>query len=356
MKGIRTLFSIAALAVVFATAAVCIAAVSDEKTGTSVDVGRGGVHVDTGKPKGGTTVNVGKGGVHVVAGKGKPQGGTTVGVGRKGVGVSSSGGTRVNVGKGGVNVNTGPKKKKPVVVNVGGKGKGKSPFDYVYAASTQQLHDPKLALFFLEKDLRTGNKMNLFFSKAITASTVGDGEADRLALDEKNLPEILNEFSLEPESEEAQAIKETIETCNGPANKGEEKFCATSQDSMVGFARTRLGANVQALRTTVEKETSNQEYTVAAGVHEMKNRKSVACHQQTFVYPVYYCHETAATSAYVVPLVGKDGSEVKAVAVCHKDTSSWNPKHLAFQLLKVKPGAVPVCHFLPQDHVVWVQN
>ncbi|CDP20906.1 unnamed protein product [Coffea canephora] len=56
----------------------------------------------------------------------------------------------------------------------------------------------------------------------------------------------------------------------------------------------------------------------------------------------------------MVNLVGADGAKVKAVAVCHRDTSAWNPRHLAFQLLKVKPGTVPICHFLPEDHIVWV--
>jgi hypothetical protein len=55
-------------------------------------------------------------------------------------------------------------------------------------------------------------------------------------------------------------------------------------------------------------------------------------------------------------LEGADGTNAKAVAVCHTDTSAWNPKHLAFQVLNVKPGTVPVCHFLPQDHVVWLPN
>ncbi|KAD5508205.1 hypothetical protein E3N88_15908 [Mikania micrantha] len=51
---------------------------------------------------------------------------------------------------------------------------------------------------------------------------------------------------------------------------------------------------------------------------------------------------------------GEDGTKVKAVAVCHTDTGKWNPKHLAFRVLNVKPGTTPVCHFLPEDHVVWV--
>ena len=55
-------------------------------------------------------------------------------------------------------------------------------------------------------------------------------------------------------------------------------------------------------------------------------------------------------------MLGRDGTAVDAVAVCHADTSGWNPKHVAFQVLNVKPGTVPVCHFLPQDHVVWTRS
>ena len=48
------------------------------------------------------------------------------------------------------------------------------------------------------------------------------------------------------------------------------------------------------------------------------------------------------------------GTKAKAVAVCHTNTMEWNPKYLAFQQLKVKPGTAPICHFLPKDHIVWV--
>lgn len=58
--------------------------------------------------------------------------------------------------------------------------------------------------------------------------------------------------------------------------------------------------------------------------------------------------------AYKVAMLGENGAKVEAVAVCHKDTTAWNPKHLAFQLLKLKPGNIPVCHFLPKDNLVWV--
>ncbi|XXG45742.1 hypothetical protein AAC387_Pa02g0739 [Persea americana] len=329
----------------------------DEKTGTTVNVGNGGVNVNTGKgkPKGGTAVNVGKGGVHVATGKGKPQGGTTVGVGRKGVGVNTGhGNTHVNVSTGGVNVNTGHKGK-PVVVSV---KPGKSPFDYLYAASEDQLHDdPNVALFFLEKDLQPGTKLNLFFPKATESPKfLPRSEANKIPFSSSKFPEILKQFSVERDSQEAQSMMETIKECEEPAIKGEAKQCVTSLESMVDFARTRLGTPVKALATEVKKETVKQPYTIAPGVHKLASTKSVACHSENYVYAVYYCHETSDTSAYVVPLVGEDKTRVDAVAVCHKDTSRWNPKHVAFKVLKVKPGSVPICHFIPEDHIVWVQN
>jgi hypothetical protein len=68
------------------------------------------------------------------------------------------------------------------------------------------------------------------------------------------------------------------------------------------------------------------------------------------------CHKADTIKTYSVPLEDIDGNRIKAIAVCHTDTSQWNPKHVAFQVLKVQPGTVPICHFVPQDHVVWISK
>lgn len=324
--------------------------------GTSVNVGKGGVGVNTGKGKpGGTSVGVGKGGVDVNTGKGKP-GGTSVGVGKGGVGVDTgrgkSGGTRVGVGKGGVSVNTGHKGK-PVYVGV---NPGPNPFLYKYAASEDQLHDsPNTALFFLEKDLHPNTKMNLQFTKnANTATFLPRKVARTVPFSSNQMPEIMNQFSVKPGSMEANIMQNTIKECEEPAINGEEKYCATSLESMVDFSTSKLGKEVKAVSTEGGERTRLQEYRITTGVRKMADKKSVVCHKQNYAYAVFYCHATQTTRAYMVPLKGTDGTEVKAVAVCHTDTSAWNPKHLAFQVLKVSPGTVPICHFLPEDHVVWV--
>ncbi|GMI81436.1 RESPONSIVE TO DESICCATION 22 [Hibiscus trionum] len=325
-----------------------------EEKSTSVNVGGGGINVKTGKGKpGGTAVNVGKGGVHVNTGKGKAGGGTHVNVGKGGVGVNTGkgkpgGGTRVNVGKGGVGVNTGHKGK-PVHVNV-------SPFMYNYAATETQIHDnPNVALFFLEKDMHPGATMTLHFTENTQKSTFLPYQISKtIPFSSDKLPEILTKFSVKPGSEKAETMKNTIEECEQPSIRGEEKYCATSLESMIDFSTSKLGEIEQAVSTEVEKQTPMQKYTIATGVERLAGDKAVVCHKQKYAYAVFYCHKSETTRAYTVPLEGADGTKVKAVAVCHTDTSGWNPKHLAFQVLKVEPGTVPICHFLPQDHIVWV--
>ncbi|KAL1167935.1 hypothetical protein V6Z11_A05G052100 [Gossypium hirsutum] len=304
-----------------------------EEKSTSVNVGGGGVNVNTGKgkPAGGTHVNVGRKGVGVNTGK--PGGGTHVNVGGKGVGVNTGkpgGGTHVNVGGkgGGVSVHTGHKGK-PVNVNV-------SPFLYQYAASETQIHDdPNVALFFLEKDLHPGATMSLHFTENTEKSAFLPYQtAQKIPFSSNELPEIFNKFSVKPGSVKAEMMKNTIKECEQPAIEGEEKYCATSLESMIDYSISKLGKVDQAVSTEVEKQTPTHKYTITAGVQKMTNDKAVV--------------------AYMVPLEGADGTKAKAVAVCHTDTSAWNPKHLAFQVLKVEPGTIPVCHFLPRDHIVWV--
>ncbi|KAF8393362.1 hypothetical protein HHK36_021605 [Tetracentron sinense] len=280
---------------------------------------------------------------------------TSVGVGKGGVGVNSGDATSVGVGKGGVGVATGSKGK-PVVVGV---TPGPNPFVYKYAASEDQLHsDPNVALFFLEKDLHPGTKMTLHFTKTTTGATFLPRQvAETIPFSSKKLPDNLHRFSIDPKSAEAEVMKNTIKECEEPATKGEEKYCATSLESMVDFSISKLGKNIKAISTEVSKEeTKKQEYSITLGIKKMVRDETVVCHGQNYAYAVFYCHKTHTTRAYVVPLIGVDGTKAKAVAVCHTDTSKWNPKHLAFQVLKVKPGAVPICHFLPEDHIVYVPN
>lgn len=270
------------------------------------------------------------------------------------------GGTSVNVGKGGVNVHTHPKGKKPPVY-VGVKP-GSNPFNYQYAATQTQLHDNSLPIFFLEKTIRPGSKLSTlnYFSKTSQISSIFSPRqlATSLPFSSKNLPEILHHFSLEPASPEAESIQTTLNECEASGNAGEEKRCTTSLESMVDFSISKLGRHVALIATEIKKDADlSQEFTVVNSEKKSKRDMAVVCHKLSYPYAVFYCHSTKQTRAYRVRLVGADGATTANVAaVCHTDTSAWNSKHLAFQVLKVKPGTVPVCHFLPRDHLVWVSK
>ena len=174
--------------------------------------------------------------------------------------------------------------------------------------------------------------------------------AESIPFTSDKIPEILKYFALEVNSKEARVIRDAIGGCEDPNMEGEEKFCATSLESLIDFNVERLGQNVRVISTEAGKK---QEYTVSAEVRMIGDDKAAVCHKMRYPYSVHYCHVIADTEVDEVPLVGADGAKVKAVTVCHLNTSAWSPDHMAFQVLKIKPGPA-VCHFLDSDTLIWV--
>ncbi|CAK9182708.1 unnamed protein product [Ilex paraguariensis] len=190
---------------------------------------------------------------------------------------------------------------------------------YVDGATMDQLHQfENFTLYFLENDMKEGTKMNLQFTKV-----------------------------------EGETMKKTIKKCEKPGIKAEEKYCATSLEEMIDFSTSKLGKRVKAMSTEVENETQLQKFSIT-GVKKMAGEEAVVCHKLPYAYAVFYCHKISNTKAYKISLEGADGTKAKAVGVCHFDTSAWNPKHFAFQVLKVEPGTVPICHVFSEEHIVWV--
>jgi len=239
------------------------------------------------------------------------------------------------------------------------------PLFYLYALNESeiQLHDKQnVTLFFLKKDLHHGTKLNLQFTNTTSnnsgAKFLPKEVANSIPFSSNKLENILNKFSIKEGSKEAEIVKRTISECEANGIKGEEKVCVTSLESMVDFTISKLGNNVEAISTEVSKENSGlQQYVIAKGVKKLgEKNKTIVCHKENYPYAVFYCHKTDSTEVYSVPLECVDGNKVKTIVVCHTDTSQWNPKHLAFYVLKVQPGTVPICHILPQDHVIWVSK
>ncbi|XP_076926952.1 BURP domain-containing protein 6-like [Bidens hawaiensis] len=220
-------------------------------------------------------------------------------------------------------------------------------------------HHPKenliATLLFLEKDLQQGEEMKLHFLKNYeNIAFLPRQISDSIPFSSKDLPEIYSRFSVLPDSVDAKIMKHTLNLCEYKAIKGEERTCVTSLESMVDFSTSQLGKRVKALSTEVNaKDTPSQMYKIES-VRMLAPSEAVICHKQNYVYAVFYCHITGGTRSHAVSLEGADGTKVKSVAICHNDTSNWNPKYLAFEVLKVKPGSVPICHFLPEEHILWV--
>ncbi|KAK8590897.1 hypothetical protein V6N13_030970 [Hibiscus sabdariffa] len=115
------------------------------------------------------------------------------------------------------------------------------------------------------------------------------------------------------------------------------------------------GKDIRLVWHELAEGTKNPMFTIGQGIREM-GENNIVCHKMKYPYAVYLCHSIEKTEVYKVPLVSDDGTKVNAMAACHKDTSAWSPNHVAFKVLKVKPGTVPICHFLGRDTLVWIPN
>ena len=216
-------------------------------------------------------------------------------------------------------------------------------------------HDhSKSSIFFLEEGLRRGTKLDAHFPKRKYSSPLLPRKiAEHLPFSSEKINEILEVLVVEPKSEKAENVEFALNMCEEPALNGEEKYCATSVESMVDFVTSKLGKNVHVTSTEIENEGKSQKFSVKDGVKILAKEEIISCHPMQYPYVVFYCHKLSNSSAHFMPLEGEDGTRIKAVAVCHKDTSEWDPNHIAFKVLKGKPGTIPVCHFFPEGHLLW---
>ncbi|PQM33438.1 BURP domain protein RD22 isoform X1 [Prunus yedoensis var. nudiflora] len=187
------------------------------------------------------------------------------------------------------------------------------------SSADNPLHYKNVTIYFFVKDMRPGATMNFQFPRnSNTANFLPRESAQSIPFSSNKLTEIFNHFSVKPTSVEAKTIKETIEECEAPGIKGEERYCATSLESMVDFSISKLRTrNVQAISTEVLEKgatMSMHKYTIMPGLKKLAGDKVVVCHKQNYPYAVFYCHAIKPTAAYVLSLKGDDGVKVKLVA------------------------------------------
>ncbi|OMO59834.1 hypothetical protein CCACVL1_24585 [Corchorus capsularis] len=215
----------------------------------------------------------------------------------------------------------------------------------------------KETMYFLQDDLRAGRMMNLqrLAQKSDRTPFLPQQIAQSIPISTDKLPVILKNFSIKAESSYGKGVRITVMNCERAEMRGEEKYCATSLESFVDLGVAMLGKNIRLLSHQLGKGLKNPLVTINRGMRDM-GENNIVCHKTKYPYAVFLCHSIKKTTVYDVPLVGVDGTKVNAVAVCHKDTSAWSPNHIAFKFLKVKPGTVPICHFLRRDAIAWVRD
>ncbi|MCD7446579.1 hypothetical protein HAX54_010771 [Datura stramonium] len=235
---------------------------------------------------------------------------------------------------------------------------------HIHSSSHMDHVDPSLRVFFLMDDLELRKEISVSFPRRDLSSNspnfLPKEEADSIPFSLKELPNLLQRFSISRNSPHAKAMEDTLRVCGAPPIKGETKYCATSGEAMLDFVQEILGEQTQIKAlSTIHFSNSTpllQMYTILDVPQEVAALKMVACHTMPYAYAVFYCHYNAISKSKVfkVSLGGENGERVEAIAVCHLDTSGWSPSHVSFQVLGILPGTSPICHFFPSDNLVWV--
>ncbi|CAO2162896.1 unnamed protein product [Urochloa humidicola] len=250
----------------------------------------------------------------------------------------------------------------------GGGTRDDTPFGYGYKAPGGHHHHAgggasatKTTVFFHEEEVRDGARLHFHFPAAAPAALglLPHTVADAIPFASSSLPSILALLGVPPGSAQADAMAETLRTCELPPLAGEAKFCAASLEALVERAAAALGTrDVRAVTSTLPRAGAPLQAYIVRSVRRVDGGGAsfVACHDEPYPYTVYRCHGTGPARAYMVEMEGAGGGAITVATVCHTDTSRWNPEHVSFKLLGIKPGGAPVCHLMPYGHIIWAKN
>ncbi|XP_038691897.1 BURP domain-containing protein BNM2A-like [Tripterygium wilfordii] len=212
--------------------------------------------------------------------------------------------------------------------------------------------------FFNIDDLGVGNPFTIKLKVNSTSHLLSKEQADSLPFSLSELPNILQLLSIPRDSVRAKAMQDTLEECESKPIQGEAMACATSFESLLEFANTIFGQKdeIKVLATTHNAMWNSISYTIM-DFKEIPTRKVIGCHPMPYPYKVYRCHHQfdGETKAFRVLLKGDVGDRFNTYAVCHMNTSNWDPNHISFRLLNTKSPS-PVCHVFPEGHLLWIQT
>ncbi|EEF30893.1 BURP domain protein RD22 [Ricinus communis] len=228
----------------------------------------------------------------------------------------------------------------------------------IYVNSNAKPSPHNITLFFLPKSLFLGNKMQLNFPiPGNKVQLLPRKVADKFPLTSETVLQFSTMFNYS--NEQLSLANMTIQACSGSPISGERKSCVSSLESMVDVCVENVGqgVGVQAMMNEIAEEHNEiREYDVAGYNKLLGSSRPLACHQRAFPFAIFYCHVAKESEVYNVSLKRHDnvGSQESAVMViCHKDTHAWDVNHVAFKILKVKPGT-SVCHFIDSSSVIFM--
>ncbi|MED6213255.1 hypothetical protein PIB30_091406 [Stylosanthes scabra] len=132
---------------------------------------------------------------------------------------------------------------------------------YYHDKKTEDDNKPRVSngTFFFERDLLPGKKLILGLIKPTSEFTfLPDKISKAIPFSSNRFPEILKRLNIEADSTDAGSMRQTLALCEKPAIKGEEVYCATSLESVLDFAVSKLGKNIRLVSTEFERETQDQ--------------------------------------------------------------------------------------------------
>ncbi|XP_050260928.1 polygalacturonase-1 non-catalytic subunit beta-like [Quercus robur] len=215
-------------------------------------------------------------------------------------------------------------------------------------------------IFFRESMLKKGTVMPMWDikDKLPERSFLPRSISSKLPFSTSKISELKRVFHAGDNSTMETMIVETLTDCEKAPGLGETKRCVGSAEDMIDFAVSVLGSRNVAIRTTKNANGSKQSIMIGSvkGINGGKvMQQSLSCHQSLFPYLVYYCHSVPKVRVYEADILDPN-SKAKinhGVAVCHLNTSSWDPNHEAFLELGSGPGRIEVCHWIFENDLTW---
>ncbi|KAL3751737.1 hypothetical protein ACJRO7_012554 [Eucalyptus globulus] len=214
--------------------------------------------------------------------------------------------------------------------------------------------------YFQESTLRSGNVIRMpdLRSKTPERSFLPRSISSGLPFSTSKLAELKQIFHAGDDSTMEKIMVRTLSLCEKAPIRGETKRCVSSVEDMIDFATSILGHDIK-LHSTKSDEGSKHDILIGRvkRIGGSKLSVPVACHDSLFPYMVYNCHAVPTLHVYEVDILDPV-SKAKinnGVAVCHMDTSAWNPNHEAFIALGSGPGRIEACHWIYGEYAVWTR-